>query len=69
MDNNEWGRFEEEYGLQTVNRTDGTFRRRFKRSFFDYVDFSRGIWGIRGWLWLELNRSQLSHVRIKTDTE
>lgn len=39
IDNNEWGSFEEQYGLQTVNRTDGTFKRRFKRSIFDYVDF------------------------------
>ncbi|RDW76821.1 uncharacterized protein DSM5745_06813 [Aspergillus mulundensis] len=39
MVNNEFGSYEEQYGLQTVNRSDGTFRGRFKRSIFDFVDF------------------------------
>ncbi|KAJ5754494.1 beta-glucosidase [Penicillium manginii] len=39
VDNNEWGSYENQYGMQTVNRTDGKFGRRFKRSIFDYVDF------------------------------
>jgi len=38
-DNNEWGLFELQYGMQLVNRTDGKFTRRYKRSMFDYVDF------------------------------
>jgi hypothetical protein len=38
-DNNEWGLFELQYGMQTVNRTNGEFTRRYKRSMFDYVDF------------------------------
>ncbi|KAE8385666.1 glycoside hydrolase superfamily [Aspergillus alliaceus] len=40
-DNNEFGRYEEQYGLQTVNWTDGKFTRTYKRSLFDYVDFFR----------------------------
>lgn len=39
VDNDEFGSFENQYGMQTVNRTDGTFTRHYKRSFFDYVDF------------------------------
>lgn len=39
MDNNEFGSYEEQYGMQTVNRTDGKFTRRYKRSMFDLVDF------------------------------
>jgi beta-glucosidase/6-phospho-beta-glucosidase/beta-galactosidase len=38
-DNNEFGSYGEQYGLQTVNRTDGVFTRTYKRSLFDYVDF------------------------------
>jgi len=37
-DNNEWGLFELQYGMQLVNRTNGDFTRRYKRSMFDYVD-------------------------------
>ncbi|KAB8217085.1 beta-glucosidase [Aspergillus novoparasiticus] len=37
VDNNEWGDYSQQYGLQTANRT--TFERTFKRSFFDFVDF------------------------------
>ncbi|KAI5195382.1 glycoside hydrolase family 1 protein [Aureobasidium subglaciale EXF-2481] len=39
IDNNEFGSFENQYGLQTVNRTSGKFERSYKRSFFDLVDF------------------------------
>ncbi|KAI5203491.1 beta-glucosidase [Aureobasidium subglaciale] len=39
VDNNEFGSFENQYGLQTVNRTSGLFERHYKRSFFDLVDF------------------------------
>ncbi|KAK5713344.1 hypothetical protein LTR17_017654 [Elasticomyces elasticus] len=39
IDNDEWGSYEQQYGLQHVNRTDGEFTRRYKRSIFDYVDF------------------------------
>jgi beta-glucosidase/6-phospho-beta-glucosidase/beta-galactosidase len=38
-DNNEFGSYDNQYGLQTVNRTNGLLTRSFKRSFFDYVDF------------------------------
>lgn len=38
-DNNEFGSYENQYGLQTVNRTDGLFTRHYKRSLFDLVDF------------------------------
>ena len=38
-DNNEWGLFELQYGMQLVNRTNGEFTRTYKRSMFDYVDF------------------------------
>lgn len=41
QDNNEFGRYGEQYGLQTVNRTDGVFTRLYKRSIFDYVGFFR----------------------------
>lgn len=39
VDNNEFGSYANQYGLQTVNRTSGNFERRYKRSFFDLVDF------------------------------
>lgn len=42
MDNNEFGSFEQQYGLQLVNRTLPGLPRRYKRSMFDYVDFFRG---------------------------
>jgi hypothetical protein len=38
-DNNEFGQYDQQYGLQLVNRTNGEFTRSFKRSLFDYVDF------------------------------
>ncbi|KAI3395374.1 hypothetical protein diail_1365 [Diaporthe ilicicola] len=38
-DNNEFGTYENQYGLQTVNRTDGLLPRHYKRSFLDLVDF------------------------------
>ncbi|KAJ0120215.1 beta-glucosidase [Diaporthe amygdali] len=38
-DNNEFGSYENQYGLQTVNRTDGLLTRHYKRSIFDLVDF------------------------------
>ncbi|KAF7539755.1 hypothetical protein G7054_g1880 [Neopestalotiopsis clavispora] len=41
MDNNEWGDNSQQYGLQTMNRTDG-FKRTYKRSFFDFLDFFQG---------------------------
>ncbi|RJE25237.1 beta-glucosidase [Aspergillus sclerotialis] len=37
MDTNEFGSFDSRFGLQTVNHT--TFKRMYKRSLFDYVDF------------------------------
>lgn len=36
-DNWEFGDYEQHFGLQTVNRT--TMERRYKKSFFDLVDF------------------------------
>ena len=39
VDNNEFGSFDQQYGLQHVNRTNGEFTRSYKRSIFDYVDF------------------------------
>ncbi|PYI04070.1 beta-glucosidase [Aspergillus sclerotiicarbonarius CBS 121057] len=39
LDNNEFGSYENQYGMQSVNRTDGSWRRQYKRSLFDYVDF------------------------------
>ncbi|TIA08874.1 beta-glucosidase [Aureobasidium pullulans] len=39
VDNNEFGSYENQYGLQTVNRTSGKFERHYKRSFFDLVGF------------------------------
>lgn len=39
MDNNEFGSYLQQYGMQTVNRTDGLLTRTFKRSMFDFVDF------------------------------
>lgn len=38
-DDNEWGTYTDQYGMQMVNRTDGRFTRRYKRSIFDFVDF------------------------------
>ena len=38
-DNNEFGSYKQQYGLQSVNRTDGTLTRSYKRSFFDLVDW------------------------------
>jgi hypothetical protein len=38
-DNDEFTSYLQQYGLQTVNRTDGNFTRTFKRSMFDYIDF------------------------------
>jgi beta-glucosidase/6-phospho-beta-glucosidase/beta-galactosidase len=37
IETNEFGTFDDHYGLQTVNHT--TFERTYKRSAFDYVDF------------------------------
>ena len=39
MDNNEFGSYEQQYGMQLVNRTSGTFDRTYKRTMFDYVDW------------------------------
>ncbi|PYH93545.1 beta-glucosidase [Aspergillus ellipticus CBS 707.79] len=39
LDNNEFGSYTNQYGMQSVNRTDGSLRRRYKRSLFDYVGF------------------------------
>ncbi|KAL2349972.1 beta-glucosidase [Cryomyces antarcticus] len=39
MDNNEFGSYEQQYGLQLVNRSDPMLARTYKRSFFDFVDF------------------------------
>ena len=39
VDNNEFGSYEQQYGMQVVNRTDPMLRRTFKRSIFDFVDF------------------------------
>lgn len=39
VDNDEFRSHGQQYGLQHVNRTDGAFTRRYKRSFFDFVDF------------------------------
>ncbi|RAL05962.1 glycoside hydrolase family 1 protein [Aspergillus ibericus CBS 121593] len=39
LDNNEFGSYANQYGMQSVNRTDGSWSRRYKRSLFDYVDF------------------------------
>ncbi|KAH9903624.1 beta-glucosidase [Xylariomycetidae sp. FL2044] len=39
VDNNEWGSYGDQFGMQIVNRTDGSFDQRFKRSLFDYVDW------------------------------
>jgi len=39
MDNNEFGSYEQQYGLQYVNRTGPMLGRVFKRSIFDYMDF------------------------------
>lgn len=39
VDNDEFVSYQQQYGLQHVNRTDGRFTRSYKRSIFDYVDF------------------------------
>jgi beta-glucosidase/6-phospho-beta-glucosidase/beta-galactosidase len=39
-DNWEFGDFEQQFGIQTVNRT--TMVRRYKKSFFEFVDFVEG---------------------------
>ena len=39
VDNNEFGSYEQQYGMQIVNRTDPMLKRTFKRSMFDFVDF------------------------------
>lgn len=39
LDNDEFTSYEQQYGLQHVNRTNGMFTRSFKRSIFDFVDF------------------------------
>ena len=39
MDNNEFESYEQQYGLQLVNRTAPGLPRTYKRSTFDYVDF------------------------------
>ncbi|KAI9332459.1 beta-glucosidase [Zopfochytrium polystomum] len=39
LDNNEFGSYADQYGLQYVNRTSPALERRFKRSIFDFVDF------------------------------
>ena len=38
-DNDEFSSFLQQYGMQHVNRTDGSYTRSYKRSMFDYVDF------------------------------
>ena len=39
MDNNEFGSYEQQYGMQLVNRTSPGLERTYKRTMFDYVDF------------------------------
>ena len=39
VDNNEFGSFANQYGMQLVNRTNGQLSRTYKRSIFDFVDF------------------------------
>jgi beta-glucosidase/6-phospho-beta-glucosidase/beta-galactosidase len=39
MDNNEFGSFDNKYGMQNVNRTNGLLTRTYKRTIFDFVDF------------------------------
>ncbi|KAI9332579.1 hypothetical protein DFJ73DRAFT_781160 [Zopfochytrium polystomum] len=39
LDNNEFGSYADQYGLQYVNRSSPGLERRFKHSFFDIVDF------------------------------
>ena len=39
MDDNKFGSYTSQYGMQHVDRVNGRFMRSFKRSFFDYVDF------------------------------
>lgn len=38
-DDNEFGTYSDQFGMQSVNRTDGLFTRTYKRSMFDFVDF------------------------------
>ena len=38
-DNNKFGQYNQQYGLQLVNRSNGEFARSFKRSLFVHVDF------------------------------
>nr|OQO26054.1 hypothetical protein B0A51_06911 [Rachicladosporium sp. CCFEE 5018] len=39
QDNDEFTSYDQQYGLQHVNRTNGLFTRSFKRCIFDFVDF------------------------------
>ena len=39
MDNNEFGSYEQQYGLQFINYSDPLLKSTFKRSMFDFVDF------------------------------
>ena len=39
VDNNEWGDFATQFGMQLVNRTNGLLTRTYKRGIFDFVDF------------------------------
>lgn len=39
MDNNEFGSLANQYGMQYIDRTSERLERRYKRSFFDFVDF------------------------------
>lgn len=39
VDNNEFGSFAQQYGMQYVDRTSARLKRRYKRSLFDFVDF------------------------------
>lgn len=38
-DNDEFTSYQQQYGVQFVNRTDGKLTRSYKRSIFDFVDF------------------------------
>jgi hypothetical protein len=42
VDNNELGNFDDRYGMQNVNRTNGLLTRTYKRTIFDFVDFFYG---------------------------
>lgn len=55
IDNNEFGSYQQQYGMQLVNRSSPRLERTYKRSMFDYVDFfkqrvdkSKEIDGCRG---------------------